>query len=101
MSVSLLSIGPAVAEEAPEPTPTQAPAEQANASPKTGGNGKVCRFEAVTGSRMKKRICHTPERWAARERASRAFARDLDHKTIEQIHETHPAPPGFGPPRND
>lgn len=82
MSVSLLSIGQAIAEETPEPAPSQASAEQAAASPKAGRNGKVCQLEDVTGSRMKKRICYTPEQWAARERSGKQMVRELDGKLM-------------------
>jgi len=46
-------------------------------------NGKVCQYEDVTGSRMRRRVCHTPERWKARERGSKALVRELDSRPIK------------------
>lgn len=63
----LMSVGPAVAQEASE-----------TATPNK--SGKICKQEVVTGSRMKKKVCHTPEQWAAREQAGKDLTRDLDKK---------------------
>ncbi|WP_149194827.1 hypothetical protein [Luteimonas suaedae] len=57
-------------------------AEQTSPSARTGSNGKVCHYEVVTGSRMKKRVCHTPEQWEARERAARDLVREIDGKSL-------------------
>ena len=85
-SIGLLSIGQVVAQEAGEPASGQAAAapaaEQTSPSAKPGKNGKVCKNEDVTGSRMKKRICQTPEQWEARERAAREMVRELDSKPV-------------------
>lgn len=45
-------------------------------------NGKVCQYEDVTGSRMRRQVCHTPERWEARERAAKTLARELDNRPV-------------------
>lgn len=45
-------------------------------------HGKVCEYEVVTGSRMKKRVCYTPEQWAARERAGKELTRELNDRAI-------------------
>ena len=74
-AMGLLSIGQAMAQEA------DTEAAQAPATAVPGKNGKVCQYEDVTGSRMKKRVCHTPEQWAARERAARDMVRELDRKS--------------------
>ena len=73
----LLSLGPVVAQETDEVAP--------NASAGTAEAGKqekICRFEDVTGSRMRKRICHTQEQWDARERAAQSLVRELDAKPV-------------------
>ncbi|MGJ4728239.1 hypothetical protein [Luteimonas sp. SDU101] len=75
VTMSLLSVGLAMAQEA------GAEAAQAPAVPVPGKNGKICQHEDVTGSRMKKRVCHTPEQWEARERAARDMVRELDRKS--------------------
>jgi len=76
-AIGLLSIGQAAAQEAGEPASAQAPA-----TVKPGKDGKVCQLEDVTGSRMKKRICYTPEQWEARERAAKELVRELDGKPV-------------------
>lgn len=43
---------------------------------------KVCRYEDVTGSRMRKRVCFTQDRWDAREMAAKTLARELDAKPV-------------------
>ncbi|TYT25695.1 hypothetical protein FZO89_05175 [Luteimonas viscosa] len=75
--IGLLSVGRAAAQEAAEPAAAQAPAPA-----KPGKNGKVCQQQDVTGSRMKKRVCYTPERWQAREAAAKEMVRELDGKSI-------------------
>lgn len=76
-AVGLLSLGPAAAQE-----PGETAAERTPAKP--GKSNKVCKHEAVTGSRMKKRVCYTPEQWEARERASKSMARELDSRPISE-----------------
>ena len=73
----LLSLGQAVAQEAQETAvvPSSMPTS-------SGRSAKVCRHEDVTGSRMRKRVCHTPEQWEARERAAKAAVRELDDKPV-------------------
>lgn len=78
-ATGLLSIGQAAAQEAGEPAVAQAAAP---AGAKPGKNGKVCEYEVVTGSRMKKRVCYTPEQWEAREKAGRELTRELDNRSI-------------------
>ncbi|HRN62607.1 MAG TPA: hypothetical protein PLF73_09125 [Luteimonas sp.] len=78
-AIGLLSIGQAAAQEADESDSAQAAAP---AGAKVGKNGKVCEYEVVTGSRMKKRVCHTPEQWEARERAAKQLTRELDRKPV-------------------
>ena len=73
--MGLLTLGQAMAQEA------ETDASEAPAMPVPGKNGKVCQYEDVTGSRMKKRVCHTPEQWEARERAARDMVRELDRKS--------------------
>lgn len=76
--IGLFSAGQAMAQEA-----EQAPAPaQAVAPDDLNRNGKVCRVEDVTGSRMRKRVCHTPEQWEARERAAYRAVRELDSRSI-------------------
>ncbi|MBV2208644.1 MAG: hypothetical protein KUL77_03650 [Thermomonas sp.] len=57
-------------------------AEQHEPSKPDKQNGKVCQSEEVTGSRMKKRVCLTPEQWEARERAGKELKREMDSKPI-------------------
>lgn len=74
-ALGLLFVGQAMAQEA------ETDAAPAPATPGPGKDGKVCQYEDVTGSRMKKRVCDTPERWAARERAAKDMVRELDRKS--------------------
>lgn len=76
-AVALLFAGHAAAQEAAD-----ADSAQASAPTKPGRNGKVCQLEDVTGSRMKKRVCYTPEQWEAREADAKAMVRELDGKSI-------------------
>mgnify|MGYP003575480450 FL=1 len=83
----LLSIGQAVAQELGESASGQiaVPAAGQTPSDRPGrpvAEGKVCQYEDVTGSRMRKRICFTPEQWDARERAAKELVRELDSKPI-------------------
>lgn len=48
----------------------------------TGREDKVCHYEDVTGSRMKRRVCHTQERWEAQERAGKTLMRELDNRPV-------------------
>ena len=73
--VGLLSIGQAMAQRVGED------AAEASTTPVAGKNGKICQREEVTGSRMPKRVCLTPEQWAARERAAKDMVRELDRKS--------------------
>ena len=84
-SIGLLALGQAMAQEAPRADAAQVAAEQnpRTASARRGGrDGQVCHYEEVTGSRMKKRVCFTPEQLEARERAGRQLVRDLDAKPL-------------------
>ena len=76
-AIVLLSVGHVAAQEAPDPDPLQM-----SAPAKASRNGKVCQLEGVTGSRMKKRVCYTPQQWEAREAAAKAMVRELDGKSI-------------------
>jgi hypothetical protein len=83
-AVVLLPNGQVAAQAAAGSTsaqPTLAVDRQVEPSEK---NGKVCQYEIVTGSRMKKRICYTPEQWAARELAAKALKREMDDKPISK-----------------
>ncbi len=55
---------------------------EAGSRPNVDKKGKICRTEEVTGSRMPKRVCHTPEQWEARERAGREAVRELDARSV-------------------
>lgn len=77
VGASILAFVPAMAQE----TGGTTPAVQAEGA-KPGKQGKICRFEDVTGSRMRKRICHTQEQWDARERAAQNLVRELDAKPV-------------------
>ena len=57
-------------------------ATDAASTPSVGKKGKVCKTEDVTGSRMPKRVCHTPEQWEARGRAGREAVRELDARAV-------------------
>lgn len=56
--------------------------EQHEQSKQPSKNGKVCQSEDVIGSRMKKRVCLTPEQWEARERAGKELKREMDSKPM-------------------
>ena len=72
-----LSIGPALARQS---------AEAAVASPPEAAgqdrHAKVCEYELVTGSRMRKRVCMTQEQRDERMNAGREAARELERKEI-------------------
>jgi len=57
------------------------------AAPQPERNGKICEYEDVTGSRMKKRVCMTPEQYEARQRAAREAVREMDAKPIPKMGE--------------
>ncbi len=78
--IGLLSIGQVAAQDTADPASSAA--EQTSPSATPGKNGKICEYELVTGSRMKKRVCYTPERWEARQRAGKELTRELDSKSI-------------------
>lgn len=77
LAAGLLALGQAVASD-----PAATDASAAPATPKTGKSDKVCTYEVVTGSRLKKRVCLTPEQWAARERAAKELGRELDARPV-------------------
>ncbi|MCW4455627.1 hypothetical protein OK348_12615 [Flavobacterium sp. MXW15] len=86
-TIGLLAAGNVAAQDATQPGPTQtqdvAPMEQPAAQAKRGKkDNKVCHYEDVTGSRMKKRVCFTPEQWEARAKAAKDFMRELDDKPL-------------------
>lgn len=82
--IGLLSVGQVAAQDAAGPASVEgaAPSAAETSPVKPGKNGKVCQYEDVTGSRMKKRICYTPEQWEARERAAKELVRELDAKPV-------------------
>ena len=75
--VGSLSIGSALARQS---------AEAARASPPEAAgqdrHAKVCEYELVTGSRMRKRVCMTQEQRDARMNAGREVTRELERKEI-------------------
>lgn len=48
-----------------------APRNAQSAAAEVNENGEICRFRDVTGSNFRRKVCGTPEEWAAIERASR------------------------------
>lgn len=81
----LLSIGQAGAQEAAQGAVQEVEESASTSSPLSDvqiRNGKVCQYEDVTGSRMRRRVCHTPEQWEARERAAKTIARELDSRPV-------------------
>ena len=62
--------------------PVQDDATEVASAPKVNKNGKICKTEDVTGSRMPKRVCYTPEQWEARQRAGRDAVRELDARSV-------------------
>lgn len=81
LAAGLLCMGAVTAQEG---TAEDAPARPA---PQPDKNGKICQYEDVTGSRMKKRICMTPEQYEARQRAAREAVRELDARSIPKVGE--------------
>lgn len=77
VGIGALSVGQVMAQDSEEQA---AVAEVAPAKP--AKQAKVCRVEDVTGSRMRKRICRTPEQWEARERAAQQLTRELDARSV-------------------
>lgn len=71
--------GEAAAQDA-EDTDVKTPEPVASGIGSSGE--KICRYEDVTGSRMRKRVCQTAEQWEARERASKSLARELDGRAV-------------------
>ncbi|MDC7806251.1 hypothetical protein PQS31_05365 [Luteimonas sp BLCC-B24] len=58
-------------------------ASEESANPvETQRGEKICQYEDITGSRMRKRVCFTQERWDAREMAAKNLVRDLDAKPV-------------------
>lgn len=81
-AIGLLVAGQAAAQEAGEPDSAQAAVPAASQTARPGKDGKVCEYQVVTGSKMKKKVCHTAEQWEARERAAKQMTRELDGKAI-------------------
>jgi|GEM_PF-764201 len=77
-ALGLLSLGQAWAQDATAPAEGQPGNRQAVSADPLNKNGKVCKREDVTGSRMPKRVCYTPDQWEARERAAREAVREMD-----------------------
>lgn len=82
MLVALLPVGLAAAQSAAEAAPAQATAPTAQQAVKPSRGDKVCQYEDVTGSRMKKRVCYTAEQWEVRERTAKELKREMDSKPI-------------------
>lgn len=79
-ALGLLPIGQVAAQTN---APAHSPETQEAAPPaKQGKPVRICEYEDITGSRMKKRICLTPEQWEARQKAAKDFARELDAKPV-------------------
>lgn len=84
-TLGLLILGQASAQDAAGLDSAQAAlAPPATAAAKPDKNGKICQYEDVTGSRMKRRVCLTPEAWEARQKAAKDFARELDAKPVSK-----------------
>jgi len=75
--IASLSIGSALAQEA-----ANAEAASTPEAAKPDRNAKVCEYELVTGSRMRKKICMTQERRDARADAGRELTRELERKEL-------------------
>ncbi|WP_282274865.1 hypothetical protein [Stenotrophomonas sp. PS02297] len=79
-ALGLLPIGQVAAQTS---APANSPEAQEAAPPaKQGKPVRICEYEDITGSRMKKRICLTPEQWEARQKAAKDFTRELDAKPV-------------------
>lgn len=83
-AVVLLSSGQAAAQDAAGLRSSQPTVAADTQRGQAGKNGKVCQYEVVTGSRMKKRVCYTPEQWAAREAAAQQLTREMDGKPLSK-----------------
>lgn len=72
-------------QQVPEPSAqetTQVDAGAANA-PQAANAGKSklrCRYETMTGSRFKSKICMTEEEWAELRRATKEVMREVDNR---------------------
>jgi len=80
----LLPSGQVAAQDAAGLTSAQPTGTSERLAGQAEKNGKVCQYEVVTGSRMKKRVCYTPEQWAARESAAKQLTREMDGKSISK-----------------
>ena len=82
-ALGLLTTGTVTAQDVTGAAPAQTPTAQPTTPPaKSGKSHKVCEYEDVIGTRMKKRICLTPEQWEAREKAAKDFVREMDGKPL-------------------
>ena len=82
-ALGLLTTGAVTAQDVTDAAPAQMPTAQPTRPPaKSGKSRKVCEYEDVIGTRMKKRICLTPEQWEAREKAAKDFVREMDGKPL-------------------
>lgn len=83
LGLTALVTGPAAAQQAPQQTQQQAMQIDSDAATaKPAPDGKVCEYEKVTGSRMKKRVCYTPEQWGARQQAAKDAKREMDARPV-------------------
>lgn len=80
LAAYLCAAGPVVAQESEG---SSGAAETTVPSDAPAGSEKICRYEEVTGSRMRKRVCQTAERWEARERTSKNLMRELDGRPVK------------------
>ena len=86
--LGLLPVGPALAQAADKP-PADEPAETAQANATQGKSAgteqrKICRYETTIGTRMRKKVCQTPEQWEARQQAGKNLRREMDDKPISK-----------------
>ncbi|MBX3485937.1 hypothetical protein [Phenylobacterium sp.] len=80
--ISLVLAAALFAAAEPAATPAAAPAPAAEKGPKPNKDGMVCVKEAVSGSKMKSRICMTQAEWDARKAA--------DREMVEQAQRNRP-----------
>lgn len=78
----LIAVLTFAAQSASAQEPAENASEESSNPVETQRNEKICRYEDVTGSRMRKRVCFTQERWDAREMAAKNLVRDLDAKPV-------------------
>lgn len=85
----LLSLAAADVSAQPPTDAQPVPVEEAQASDqeaagaaKEDGREKVCRATEVTGSRFKKRVCHTREQWREIELATERQMREFDRQPV-------------------